>query len=96
MGWNPALERRRKAGYGPGQSGGIVTIHSKTQKITRCCQYWAFAHYSKIRQRGAGVLASRGHVTDFEHVVVKKPDGSNALVLTNGGLDRLTRAVWIL
>ena len=75
---------------GPGQSGGIVTIHSKTQKITRCGQYWAFAHYSKVMQRGARVLASHGQLADVDHVAVKNPDGSYVLVLTNrGGLERL-------
>jgi glucosylceramidase len=39
VGWNLALDEEGKPNMGPGQSGGIVTIHSKTQKITRCGQY---------------------------------------------------------
>jgi glucosylceramidase len=90
VGWNLALDEEGKPNMGPGQSGGIVTIHSKTQKITRCGQYWAFAHYSKLRQRGARVLASRGQFADIDHVAVKNPDGRYVLVLTNrGGLERM-------
>src|SRR5271169_4833251 len=62
-GLEPCAGRRRETQHGTGQSGGIVTIHSKTQEITRCGQYWAFAHYSKLMQRGARGLAlyqSRG------------------------------------
>jgi glucosylceramidase len=92
VGWNLALDEDGKPNMGPGQSGGIVTIHSKTQKITRCGQYWAFAHYSKVMQRGARVLSSRGQVADVDHVAVKNPDGSYVLVLTNhGGLERVVR-----
>jgi glucosylceramidase len=90
VGWNLALDEEGKPNLGPGQSGGIVTIHSKTQKITRCGQYWAFAHYSKVMQRGARVLASHGELAGVDHIAVKNPDGSYVLVLTNhGGLDRL-------
>ena len=90
MGWNLALDEEGKPNMGPGQSGGIVTIHSKTQKITRCGQYWAFAHYSKVVHRGARVLASHGELAGVDHGAVKNPDGSYVLVLTNhGGLDRL-------
>jgi glucosylceramidase len=89
VGWNLALDEEGKPNMGPGQSGGIVTIHSKTQKIIRCGQYWAFAHYSKVMQRGARVLASQGDLTGVDHVAVKNPDGGYVLVLTNhSGLDR--------
>jgi glucosylceramidase len=89
VGWNLALDEDGKPNMGPGQSGGIVTIHSKTKKITRCGQYWAFAHYSKVMQRGARVLATHGTLPDIEHVAAKNPDGSYVLVLINrGGLER--------
>ncbi len=75
---------------GPGQSGGIVTIHSKTQKITRCGQYWAFVHFSKMMQRGARVLSTQGEIPNIYHVAVKNPDGSYVMVLTNyGGLEQV-------
>ena len=90
VGWNLALDEEGKPNMGPGQSGGIVTIHSKTQEITRCGQYWAFAHYSKLMQRGARVLASHGELADISHVAVENPDGSYVLVLSNqSGLERL-------
>src|ERR1019366_1519978 len=53
VGWNLALDEKGTPNKGLGTAGGIVTIHSETQKITRCGQYWAFAHYSKVIQRGA-------------------------------------------
>jgi glucosylceramidase len=94
VGWNLALDEEGKPNMGPGQSGGIVTIHSKTQKITRCGQYWAFAHYSKAMQRGARVLATHGTLPNIEHVAAKNPDGSYVLVLINrGGLERLVPCV---
>jgi glucosylceramidase len=73
---------------GPGQSGGIVTIHSKTQKIIRCRQYSASAHDSKVMQRGARVLASHGDLTGIDHVAAKNLDGSYVIVSP-------TIAVWI-
>ena len=89
VGWNLALDEEGKPNMGPG-TGGIVTIHSKTQEITRCGQYWAFAHYSKMMQRGARVLASRGDLPYISHVAVENPDGSKVLVLTiQSGLERL-------
>jgi len=39
VGWNLALDEKGTPNKGLGQSGGIVTIHSETQKITRCGQY---------------------------------------------------------
>jgi len=90
VGWNLALDEEGKPNLGPGQSGGIVTIHSKIQEITRCGQYWAFAHYSKLMQRGARVLSSGGDLPYISHVAVENPDGSYVLVLTNqSGLERL-------
>jgi len=80
---------------GPGQSGGIVTIHSRTQEITRCGQYWAFAHYSKVIERGARVLATYGTLPDIEHVAVKNPDGSYVLILVNrSGLERTVPCIF--
>jgi len=88
VGWNLALDERGNPNKGPGQSGGIVTIHSGTQKITRCGQYWAFAHFSKVIQRGARVLSSTGDMPNLSHVAFTNPDGRHVLVLTNrGGLE---------
>jgi glucosylceramidase len=83
VGWNLALDEKGNPNNGPGQSGGIVTIHSGTQKITRCGQYWAFAHFSKVIQRGARVLSSTGALPSLSHVAITNPDGTHVLVLTN-------------
>ena len=65
-----------------------MTLDSKTREITRSGQYWAFAHYSKVIQRDAQVIASHGSFTDLEHVALKNGDGSYVLVLSNQGADR--------
>ena len=83
VGWNLALDEKGTPNKGHGQSGGIVTIHSETQKIIRCGQYWAFAHYSKVIQRGARVIASTGTMPYLDHVALANPDGTYVLVLTN-------------
>ena len=83
VGWNLALDEKGTPNKGLGTAGGIVTIHSGTHKITRCGQYWAFAHYSKVIQRGARVLSSTGTMPDLDHVAFANHDGTHVLVLTN-------------
>jgi glucosylceramidase len=84
VGWNLALDEAGKPNIGPFDCGGLVTIDSKTRRITRSGQYWAFAHYSKAIQRGARVIASEGSVTGVSHLAARNPDGSYVLVLTTG------------
>jgi len=83
--------RKRQAHIGPFACGGVVTLDSKTQKITRSGQYWAFAHYSKAVRRGARVISSKATLPGIEHVAFANPDGDYVLVSptreTNG--DRL-------
>lgn len=83
--WNVVLDEKGTPNIGPFDCGGIVTIDSKTQKITRSGQYWAFAHYSKAVRRGARVIASSGSVSGLEHVAFANPEGDYVLVLTNQG-----------
>ncbi len=85
MGWNLVLDEKGKPNLGPFSCGGVVTLDSNTQRITRSGQYWAFAHYSKVIQRQARVLASQGKIDGVEHVAVENPDGTRVLVLTNHG-----------
>jgi glucosylceramidase len=85
VGWNLALDEQGKPNIGPFSCGGVVTIDSRTQRITRSGQYWAFAHYSKAIRRNARVLASHGQLTGVEHVALENPDGSRVLILTNLG-----------
>ncbi|MHB1023519.1 MAG: glycoside hydrolase family 30 protein [Acidobacteriaceae bacterium] len=85
VGWNLALDENGKPNIGPFSCGGLVTINSKTQKITRSGQYWAFAHYSKAVQRNARVIASKGELPDIQHVAFVNPDNTQTLVLTNRG-----------
>jgi glucosylceramidase len=83
--WNVVLDEKGAPNIGPFDCGGIVTIDSKSQKITRSGQYWAFAHYSKAVRRGARVIATSGSLSGLEHVAFANPDGDYVLVLTNQG-----------
>jgi glucosylceramidase len=85
VGWNLALDEQGKPNVGPFSCGGVVTIDSHSQRITRSGQYWAFAHYSKAIRRNARVLASRGQLAGVEHVALENPDGSRVLIITNRG-----------
>jgi glucosylceramidase len=81
--WNLVLDENGKPNIGPFSCGGVVTLNSKTHDITRSGQYWAFAHYSKVMQRGARIFASWGDLQGLDHVAAENPDGSRVLILTN-------------
>lgn len=83
--WNLLLDEKGKPNIGPFSCGGLVTIDSRTQQLTRSGQYWAFAHYSKVMQRGARILGSSGDLPGIAHVAAENPDGSRVLVVTNRG-----------
>ncbi|HME57741.1 MAG TPA: glycoside hydrolase family 30 beta sandwich domain-containing protein [Terracidiphilus sp.] len=83
VGWNLALDEQGKPNVGPFSCGGVVTIDSRTQRLTRSGQYWAFAHYSKAIRRYARILASHGQLAGVEHVALENPDGSRVLIITN-------------
>ncbi len=86
--WNLLLDEKGKPNIGPFSCGGLVTVNSKTQQLTRSGQYYAFAHYSKLIHRGAHILASWGDLTGIDHVAAENPDGSHVLVVTNRGLEQ--------
>jgi glucosylceramidase len=83
--WNLVLDEKGNPNIGPFTCGGVVTLDSKTQQLTRSGQYWAFAHYSKAVRRGAQVLATHANLPGVEHVAFANPDGDYVLVLTNQG-----------
>jgi len=84
-GWNLALDEKGKPNIGPFPCGGLVTIHSQTRDITRCGQYWAFAHFSRHVRRGAKRFESVGKVDGVDHVGFENPDGQRVVVITNSG-----------
>jgi glucosylceramidase len=88
VGWNLLLDEKGTPNIGPFHCGGLVTIDSKTGKITRSGQYWAYAHYSRTIQRGARAIASSGELDQVDHVAFENPDGSHVLVVTNRGGER--------
>lgn len=83
--WNLVLDEHGKPDIGPFRCGGVVTLHSGTNKVTRSGQFWAFAHYSKLIDRGSRVIGSWGELPQISHVAVENPDGSRVLVVTNRG-----------
>ncbi|HWF91491.1 MAG TPA: glycoside hydrolase family 30 beta sandwich domain-containing protein [Terriglobales bacterium] len=85
VGWNLILDENGKPDIGPFSCGGVVTVNSKTHAFTRSGQYWAFAHYSKMIERGAQVIGSHGELKDISHVAFENPDGRRILVVTNQG-----------
>lgn len=86
--WNLVLDEKGQPNIGPFNCGGMVTLDSRTQQLTRSGQYWAFAHYSKAVRRGARVVASEGGPEGVDRVAFANPDGSYVLVLTNPGEER--------
>jgi len=86
--WNVVLDEKGTPNIGPFDCGGLLTLDSKTQKLSRSGMYWAFAHYSKAVKRGATVIASKSSedaLPKVKHVAFLNPDGSHVLVLTNQG-----------
>ncbi|HEY0778218.1 MAG TPA: glycoside hydrolase family 30 beta sandwich domain-containing protein [Gemmatirosa sp.] len=58
--WNYALDEHGKPNIGPFSCGGLVTVDSRTQAITRSGMLWAFAHFSRHVRRGARVVETTG------------------------------------
>jgi glucosylceramidase len=87
-GWNLALDEQGRPNIGPFSCGGLVTIHSQTKEITRSGQYWAFAHFSRLIQRGANRFDSQGVVPNVDHVACENADGQKVLVITNSDAAR--------
>ena len=86
--WNLVLDENGKPNIGPFSCGGVITVNSQTREVTRSGQFWAFAHYSKVIERGAQVFASSGDLKGVDHVAVQNPDGSVVLILTNTGREQ--------
>ncbi len=67
----------------PNRPGGLVCVDTKSQQLSYSGNYYAFAHYSKLIQRGAHIFASSGDLPGINHVAAENTDGSRVLVLTN-------------
>lgn len=82
-GWNLALDEVGRPNIGPFKCGGMITIDSKSQKITYSGQYWGTVHFSKVIRPGAKLISSESKQAELSHTVVQNPDGNFAAVLTN-------------
>ena len=85
--WNLLLDENGKPDITvptrPNRRGGLVSIDSKSQQLSYSGNYYAFAHYSKLIQRGARIFASGGDLPGIDHAAARNTDGSNVLVVTN-------------
>jgi glucosylceramidase len=86
--WNLLLNEKGGPNLGPFTCGGVITVNSKTQELTRSGLYWALAHYAKNVRRGARVIATTAPQSEVEHVAFMNPDGGYVLVLANQGAAR--------
>jgi glucosylceramidase len=84
-GWNLALDEKGRPNIGPFPCGGMVTINSQTQEITRSGQHWAVAHFSRVVRRGAKRFETTGQLAGVTHVGFEDPDGQKVLVVANSG-----------
>jgi glucosylceramidase len=87
-GWNLALDEKGRPNIGPFSCGGVVTIHSRSREITRCGQYWAFAHFSRNVRRGAKRVDSDCKLPGVSQVAFENPDGKIVLVIANPGAEK--------
>jgi glucosylceramidase len=81
--WNLALDEQGRPNIGPFPCGGVVTINSQSKEISRCGQFWAFAHFSRFIHRGAKRFASLSSTRDVSHLAAEDPGGRRVLVLSN-------------
>ena len=75
----------------PSRPGGLVCVDTKSQQLSYSGNYYAFAHFSKLMQRGAHIFASSGDLPGINHVAAENTDGSRVLVLTNTDSSREQR-----
>jgi glucosylceramidase len=86
--WNLLLDEKGGPNLGPFTCGGVLTLNSKTQELSRSGLYWALAHYAKNVRRGAQVIQTNAPETSVEHVAFINPDSSIVAVLANQGSER--------
>lgn len=75
----PCIAKRPR----PKRPGGLISLNTKTQKLSYSGSYYAFPHFSKLIKRGAHIFASYGDLPGINHVAAENTDGTRALVLTN-------------
>jgi glucosylceramidase len=83
--WNLALDEEGQPNVGPFSCGGVVTINSQTNEITRSGLFWALAHYSRLIHRGARRFDSQSEAAGLQHAAAENPGGQQVLVVTNTG-----------
>jgi glucosylceramidase len=85
--WNLLLDQNGRPDIStpprPNRPGGLVSVDTRSQQLSYSGNYYAFAHYSKLINRGAYVFATAGDLPGINHVAAENTDGSRVLVLTN-------------
>lgn len=82
--WNLALDERG----GPHAGGcdtcrGVVTVDSRTGRVSRTDDYYALAHASRFVRRDAYRIGSSEAAQGVDNVAFLNPDGTVALVVVN-------------
>jgi glucosylceramidase len=92
--WNVALDEAGKPNIGPFTCGGLVSVHSVTQAVTRSALYYALGHYAKAFRPGDRVMHTGCTVSEVSCAGAASPTGQASLVVSNSGpARRLTVAV---
>jgi glucosylceramidase len=82
--WNLALDENHGPHLGGcGNCRGVVTIDSRTGRVTRNEEYYAFAHASRFVLPGARRIASTSGRSGVESVAFRNADASIVVILLN-------------
>lgn len=97
--WNLALDPNGNPNLGTANScttcRGVVTIDQSTGNVTYNSDYYALGQFSKFVEPGAYVVASNSFGSgNIEDAAFKNPDGSDVLVVYNGGESNTFQVEW--
>ncbi|HLI69794.1 MAG TPA: RICIN domain-containing protein [Ktedonobacteraceae bacterium] len=97
--WNLALDPNGNPNLGTANScttcRGVVTIDQSTGNVTYNSDYYALGHFSKFVEPGAYAVASNSFGSgNIEDAAFKNPDGSDVLVVYNGGGSNTFQVEW--
>lgn len=79
--WNLALQNGGISTWGWSQNS-LCTVNPETAELVRQPEFYLMKHFSHYVQRGAKLLAAKGHLTS-NTLVFENPDGSLVLVAGN-------------
>jgi len=94
--WNLALDQNNGPHLGGcGNCRAVVTIDTRTRKVTRNVEYYVLAQVSRFVRPGARAIISSGGSAAFRHVAFRNRDGSMVVLAHNSGRVQLPISVKI-